>query len=172
LIILTKNSQLNNASSTGGYLQIILLVAFLIPAILFMLTQRSTLRAVRSENRRIQPGLIWLQLIPVFGFVWQFIVVFRISDSIRKEIESRQDDSILGLPDAAAVEELGKRPTLNIGLAYCICITISVCMQLGKIDQVPILIYIIGLLFWSGTTCWIIYWVKLARYKTKLVRIQ
>ena len=71
----------------NGYLQIILLLVFIGIAVLFLLTQQNTLKAVRRENRLMQPGLVWLQLIPVVGQIWQFIVVLRIAKSIRKEIK-------------------------------------------------------------------------------------
>ena len=52
--------------------QFVLLFALLVPAILFLLTQQNTLKTVRVENRMLPSGLVWLQLIPLFGQVWQF----------------------------------------------------------------------------------------------------
>src|ERR1700729_4298381 len=101
----------------SGYLQIILLLVFVVIAVLFLLTQQNTLKAVKRENRLMNPGLVWLQLIPLFGQLWQFFVVSRIAKSIRNEIASRQDDSILGFSDITAVEEHGKLPTFTIGIA-------------------------------------------------------
>ena len=51
----------------SGYLQIILLLVFVVIAVLFLLTQQNTLKAVKPENRLMQPGLVWLQLIPLLG---------------------------------------------------------------------------------------------------------
>jgi len=50
----------------------------------FLITQQNTLKAIQQQNRLMRPGEVWLQLIPLFGIVWQFIVVTRISDSIRR----------------------------------------------------------------------------------------
>lgn len=58
-----------------------LLLAFIVPAILFVLTQYNTLKAIRPENRLLAPGLVWLEFIPFFGQVWQFTVVSRITGS-------------------------------------------------------------------------------------------
>jgi len=65
---------------------IVAFVLFLVPMIFFLLAQQNILRAVSAHNRKMQPGEVWLQLIPLFGLVWKFIVVTRISQSIRSEI--------------------------------------------------------------------------------------
>jgi hypothetical protein len=82
-----------NFGSTEILLIVFVVVAFfLVPMIFFLLAQQNTLRAVSAHNRKMQPGEVWLQLIPLFGLVWKFIVVTRISQSIRSEI-SRNSNS-------------------------------------------------------------------------------
>jgi len=105
-----------------AYLQILLLFAFLIPVIFFFLTQQRTLSLIRPANRRMRPGQIWLQLIPFFGMVWQFIVVTRISDSIRDELNTPVDDSIFGDVNMSH----SSRPTYNAGITYCVLFCISI----------------------------------------------
>ena len=78
--------------------QLIAFLLFLTPAVFFLLTQQNTLKAIRRENRRLRPGLVWLQLIPIFNFCWMFVVVTRVADSLYKENVSLMDDSILGVP--------------------------------------------------------------------------
>ena len=155
-----------NEPDSAGLIQILLLIAILIPAILFLLSQQRTLEAIATGNRSMNPGLVWLQLIPLLGQIWQFFVVIRISESIQRQFMSRQDDSILGVPDAAAVEEFGKKPTFGIGIAYC---TLSVIGLL--INFVARGSSLSGLFTLSGMVCWIIYWVQLAGYKNKIVRL-
>ena len=106
----------------------------------------------------MRPGEVWLQLIPLFGTVWQFIVVTRIADSMRNEFESWQNDTILGLPDAEAVQVLNLRPTYDIGIATCI---LSCC---GIIPYIQTFVGIAWLI------CFIIYWNRLAEYKRKIER--
>ena len=60
----------------------------IVPFILFLLHQQNTLKNVQAHNRTMAPGQVWLQLIPLFGMVWQFIVVTRISESIKRELDS------------------------------------------------------------------------------------
>lgn len=116
----------------------------IIPFIFYLVTLQSTLNEVSFENRKIQPAQVWLSLIPLFGLIWQFIIVNRLADSLREEFNSRNillDES---------------RPGSGIGLAYCILFCCSVIPFLGFLTAV------------AGLICWIIYWVKINDYKLKL----
>jgi hypothetical protein len=156
--------------SGGGSLQILLLLAFLIPAIFFLLTQQNTLKAIKAGNRLLHPGLVWLQLIPLFGQVWQFFIVTRIANSIKKEIAFRQDNSILGFPDAAAVEESGKNPTFIMGITYCTLNTAGIAINFCDLSDFPWMGMVAMVCGFLGMICWIIYWVQLGDCKQKLAR--
>ena len=158
-------------TSNDGSLQIILLLVFIGIAVLFLLTQQNTLKAVRRENRLMQPGLVWLQLIPVVGQIWQFIVVLRIAKSIRKEIKFVQGDSLFGSSDLSVAEKLTHRATLAIGIAYCTLTLVGASFNLFMTaGQESPLTAIVGLIFLTGIVCWIIYWVRLAQSRKILVR--
>jgi hypothetical protein len=116
----------------------------LIPLIFYLLTLQKTLNEVSPQNQKLPPGQVWLILIPLFGLVWSFIVVNRIADSLKAEFAMR----------GIQVDE--DRPGYSIGLTYCILYCCSVVPFLG------------GLAALGGLVCWIIYWVKIAGYKTKL----
>lgn len=163
------------AETVYALTQLLLLVALLIPAFLFLLTQHRTLRAIQPDNRRMMPGLVWLQLIPVFGQIWQFVVVTRIAESIRKELESRDEDSLLGI-SANTVEHLGQRPTLTIGIAYC-SLNLAFLLQSAwkgfqtyPASETGLMALITLVLSLSSITCWIIYWVRLGAIKRRLRR--
>ena len=165
-----------------GYLfgQLITLLAFLTPAFLFLRAQQMVLTLVRPENRRMDPGLVWLQLIPLLNWVWIFIVVRRIADSLAKQFAALQSDSILGIVDEQAIKDFGKKPTYRIGLAYCIliaCLPLSVILfniigNPATAPDNPTFVIWIGLtaflLILASIVCWIIYWVQLVQYKNKL----
>lgn len=150
----------------GGVAQILILLCVLVPAILFLLTQYRTLNLIRLENREMNSGLIWIQLIPFVGLVWQFFVVSNIAGSIRREILSRQGDSILGISDVALARAGETKPTLGIGIAYCCLLTAGVFFNLFAVLPLQIS----ALCNLAGVVCWIIYWVQLAKYK-KLISI-
>ena len=146
----------------GGVLQFALffgfMALFLIPCIFFLITQQNTLKAIQPENRTMSPGEVWLQLIPLFGIVWQFFVVTRISDSLRNEFSSWTNDTIFNVEGNQVVNLSYSRPTYGVGLAMCICGCCSIIPLLG----------FLAVLGWF--VCWIIYWVQLAEFKSKVQR--
>jgi hypothetical protein len=154
---------METSTYAGGTIQILLLLLFIIPAIFFLITQQNTLKTIQPENRTMSPGEVWLQLIPLFGLVWQFFVVIRISDSLRKEINSWTNDTIFGAEGNQAINLSYSRPTYGIGLAMCICVCCTMLSNLG----VPLLG---GLASLGALVCWIIYWIELARFKSKVQR--
>ncbi len=81
---------------------------FLTPVILYLLTIQNTLKKVKKKNRTIEPGQVWLNLIPLFNIVWQFIMINRIADSLKTEFSERN----------ISIKE--DRPGAQIGVAYCI----------------------------------------------------
>ena len=121
----------------------LLCLVLLIPAILYLLTLHRTLARCAPANRTMEPGMVWLTLIPLFGLVWQFIVVLRMAESLAHEFRSRS-------------LQVEPKPGQDLGLAYCI---LSVC---GIIPFVGILTALAGLV------CWIMYWVKIAGYSGQL----
>lgn len=124
----------------------------LVPLIFFLITQMNTIRQIDEENRSIKPGQVWLQLIPFFGLVWQFFVVTRISDSIRRQL--------YGAPLSTENGSAHERPTYQIGMAYCVLICLT---------AVPFISAVASL---AGIICWITYWVKLHGYKEKMTIIK
>ena len=119
------------------------LLIVLIPYILFLYNLQKTLASISPDNRKVQPGSVWLMLIPIFNLVWQFIIVNRVSDSIAAECNK------LNIP----LDE--KRPTYNIGLAYCV---LSVAGGF---------IPVIGAI--AALVCFIIYWMKTASYRKLII---
>ena len=136
---------------------LILMLLFLIPVIFFLITQQNTLKAVQPQNRFMSPGEVWLQLIPLFGIVWQFFVVTRISKSIKKELASSNQFSFEENPyDYVDLES--DRPTYQVGMAMAILFTCSI---------LPIPVFE-GLCTLAGIICWIVYWVNLSQCKTQI----
>lgn len=131
-----------------GPIQIILLLSTLgivfVPVIFFLVTLQKTLTEISIENRKMPPNQVWLTLIPLFGVVWQFVMVNRISDSLKAEFSKRE----------IKIDE--NDPGKNVGLAFCI---LNCCIVIP-----PIRLYAIA----GAFICWIIYWIKIHNYKIKL----
>ena len=62
---------------------LICLLLLLLPKILYLLTLQRTLNRCDPSSRTMSPGLVWLCIVPVFGFVWTFFVVNAIADSLK-----------------------------------------------------------------------------------------
>lgn len=119
----------------------------IIPLIFYLLTLQNTFNVISAENSKMKPGEVWLTLIPLFGLVWQFIVVNRLADSLKAEFDAKN----------MKVDE--ERPGAGIGLAYCILFCCSV---------IPFVNFLTGI---AGIICWIIYWSKINNYRIKLKQI-
>lgn len=114
----------------------------LIVAIFFLLTLSRTLESVSPANREMEPGMVWLNLIPLFNLVWMFITVIKLGDSVAKEAAERS----LDLADG------GKA----LGIAFAALSVASIIPVLGMLAALASLVV------------FIIYWVKVAGYKNEL----
>ncbi len=61
----------------------------LVLQISYLLKLSWTLAGVSEQHRRLSPGLVWLNLIPVFSLGWHFYTVIKIRDSLVAEFEAR-----------------------------------------------------------------------------------
>lgn len=131
---------------TTGVVIAIALIAIsisLIILIFFCLTLQNLLKAIQKENRAMEPGMVWLLLIPILNWIWTFVVVINISKSIHAEYKSRN-------------MEIEEKPLLNLGLVFAIS---------GICNFIPYLKYIAWLV---GLISFIMYWIKANEYKNKI----
>jgi hypothetical protein len=110
-------------------LAITLAISALICGLLFNLQ-----KAVPAEHRKIEPGLVWLLLIPLFNLVWNFFVFLRVAESYKSYFAS------VGQPQKADAE-------WQLGLWYSICVACSIipCVQYaaGPAALVLLIIYMV-----------------------------
>ena len=94
----------------GLFVVVVLAVSVigLVIEVLFLLNLMRLLEAVHPQNRAMSPGLVWLNLIPVFNFGWMIYTVIKISESVRRENASRR---------VASVDE---GDTYTVGLVFAI----------------------------------------------------
>lgn len=112
--------------------------AALIAVIFYLLTLQKCLNRIAPANRAMQPPMVWLNLIPLFGVIWNFVTVLKVSESVVKEGQTR----------GIAVADGGK----TLGLASAILGVCGIIPLLG----IPCVI--------GGLVCWIMYWVKISGY--------
>lgn len=113
---------------------------FLIPVIFYLLTLQRALARCSPVSRTMEPGMVWLCLIPFFSLIWNFFVVMALGKSLGNEYARR------GIPSP---EPLPGQP---IGLAMSICMCCSIIPVLGILASL------------AGLVLWIMYWIKIANY--------
>ena len=116
----------------------------LIPYVFFLLHLNKLLFKCKEQNRKMDPGLVYLNLIPLFNLGWLFYTVIKIRDTLKAEFSSngkQSDDPEFGF---------------SIGLAYCITSACSIIPIIGSGAALASLIL------------WIVYWVKTYKYLKQL----
>jgi hypothetical protein len=58
--------------------------------ILYCLSAARCLKQIAPRNRLLEPGQVWLSLIPCVGFVFHIINDFKLVDSVKNEFEDRR----------------------------------------------------------------------------------
>lgn len=106
-----------------------LLIGIAISVVICLLLYNAQ-KAVPQQHRKLEPGLIWLLLIPLFNLVWNFFVFLRISESYKSYFQS------IGRED---VGDAGR----GIGLAYAICAACTLIPCLGLFAAVGALVLLI-----------------------------
>ena len=126
---------------------IIFMGIFLLPWFFFLLNLQTLLNTVHPANRRMSPGLVWLNFIPVFSLGWFIYTVTKVKDSVNAEFQSRAwyIDGDLGY---------------NVGLTAGILWVASFF-----IGWIPFIGCVLPL---AGAVCWIIYWLKMSDLRHRL----
>ncbi len=153
-------------------------IIVIVIAVLFLLNLQNTIKAAAPENRMIKPGYVWIQLVPVIGTFYSFVVAGKIADTIAAEYQSKGHS----LP--------AQRPTYTLGLTFAVfsliiyILNIYSRLMFDSVDpsvmtQEEIIAYstrsdVLGYsaVMMIFSIAWlvimIIYWVKTAGYKNKM----
>jgi hypothetical protein len=117
----------------------VVLVASIVVEVLFLLSWYRCFSKMRPENREMEPGLVWLNLIPIFNLGWTFYVVAKFANSIKKELGTDAGDGGWAL-----------------GLAYAILMVTGLIPGIGAF---------LGI---AGLVVWVIYWIKISDFSKRL----
>jgi hypothetical protein len=122
---------------------LIVVVIMLLPTIFYLLTLQKALNRCSPECRAMNPGMVWLMFIPLFNIVWHFFIVTNMAKSLSCEFQKR-----------GIAEE--PKPGQPIGMIMCILACCGIIPFLGILCSLGCFV------------CWIIYWVKIAGYSSRL----
>jgi hypothetical protein len=135
----------------GGPEQLILLgfvavavVIGLVIQIFFLLTLSTALSRCSPRNRTMEPSMVWLNLIPCVGTVWIFFTVVKLDESLRREFRDRNHFN---------QGDFGQ----SMGITY------NVLLLTGAF--IPLVGPLLSL---GGLVCFILYWVKIAGFSSRL----
>ena len=100
----------DEAALIAGLIMFIVITLAISFAILIVICAllHSALARVPREHRTMEPGLVWLLLIPLFSLIWNFFVFLRIPESYKNYFTAQ------GRTD---VGDCGR----GVGLGYAIC---------------------------------------------------
>jgi len=67
----------------------VVIVIAVVIQIFFLNTLSKCFKQIAPRNRSMEPGQVWLCLIPLFGTVWIILTILRLAESLEKEFRSR-----------------------------------------------------------------------------------
>jgi hypothetical protein len=118
----------------------------LVIAILYLVTLSSALAKCSANTRTMDPGLVWLLLIPIFNLMWHFFVVQAVAKSLAAEFRSR------------SIYSDEPNPGKSGGVAMCVC---GVCVLIPLLNILIMVPYLV---------LWVMYWNRIAGYSRLLDR--
>lgn len=134
----------------------ILLFLFIIPA-LYLNTLRKTLLLIDIKNRTIDPNYVWFMFIIGFNLYYHFKLVNSIATSLSNEFADRN----------IAIDQ--KRPGETVGYinsAFLVTYVIYFYAFFHPNLDKKLIDYV---LVYGALISWIIYWVKINKYKKLLM---
>jgi len=127
------------------FLVIVVSLGAIVGFIFYLLFLQNLLRQISPQNQKIQPGHVWMQMIPGYGLYYQFVIINKVAESLKAELEDK------GIRCNEA------RPGFQLGLVMCILFCASMLPQIGSFIAI------------GAIVVWIIYWVKLNNFKKQLI---
>lgn len=118
---------------------ILYLLFFFIPQFFYAKTISETLKNISEDNRKMAPQNAYLILIPIFNLVYNFILVSKVSLSIKAELKSLNAKNKLN----------DEKNAYNLGITFSI-LTVCIFVPFANL---------------AGFICFIIYWVKINDFK-------
>ena len=136
---------------------LISLLIVLVPAVLYLNSLRKTLLLIDVKNRTIDPNDVWFMFIIGFNLYYHFKLVNSIATSLSNEFADRK----------IAIDQ--KRPGETVGYINSTFLVTYVIyfynLSHPNLDK-ELIDYV---LVYGALISWIIYWVKINKYKKLLI---
>ncbi|MGK0187286.1 MAG: hypothetical protein ACI9R3_003072 [Verrucomicrobiales bacterium] len=116
------------AAAVGG-----LVIGLAIVAVICYLVVQNY-KAIPAEHRKMEPGKVWLMMIPFFNLYWMFPVFLGLADSYKSYFNSVGDES---------VGDCGRQLSLWYCITTCTCIIPCLNYITGLISLVLLIIVLV-----------------------------
>jgi hypothetical protein len=124
--------------------------------VFYFLTLQRALSRVAPHNRLMEPGMVWLGLIPIFNVIWNFFIVTRVPDSLRNEFKDQGRDDF---------SDYGR----GIGLTYAVLVAVSFPLSwIANLANSPGLRLLTAPVGLAAFVLFIIFWVRIAGLSAQL----
>lgn len=145
-------------SSCGGVIGLVIVC-------LFLTSLMKALSACSPRNQAMAPGLVWLNLIPLFSVIWLFITVSNISKSLKREFEDRG----LGRGDGSYGQVVGMIYAAS-GVLYVVVFLsgLGITMAVKEKEMLALTMLACCLIGLVGFIMFIVYWVQIAGFTREL----
>lgn len=114
-------------------LWITLLISYTLVSVFWCVSLQKALELADPQLRKMKPVNVWLSMIPVFGFAWQFIAVMAVAKTLRDEFTRRGVLTREPLP--------GQNSGITASILFCFVIAPSFGLLLAVISNIPRLIH-------------------------------
>ncbi len=140
-----------------GLLCLFLVIALVLTIVFSYLHDlQKALSRVSPRNRLMQPGMVWLALIPLFNLVWVFFIATQVPDSLRNEFRDRgQDDG----------SDYGRMLGLINAILGVVGVPVNLLSQMRPSSQLRLVLLPLALV---SLIVFILFWVKIAGYSRQL----
>lgn len=131
---------------------ILIVIGVILLFVFFLLNLQNLLKEVSPSNRLVPPANVWLMFIPLFNYIYPFILYPKISESVKREFQDRG---------------LGSKGDFSKGLGITMAV-LGIVALFNNLKISNALIILGSLAAFANLVLFIIYWVKTAEYKKTL----
>jgi hypothetical protein len=150
-----------------------LLFGPLVALVFYLLALQHALSRCAPQNRTMAPGLVWLGIIPFFGFIWQFFLAVALGKSLGTELRIRN------MPAPARPGQSLGIATGAVSCAATVFYVLAMVASATGLSQGPSMFDSNPLATASGWLCaalslaaivlGIVYWVQIHGFSSRLV---
>ena len=151
----------------GSWWHWAILAIFIVPKLLYLISQQKVFSAIPSQYRSFSPALVWLGMIPLFYLVWNFIVLWALKSSLaRYSVSNSSARDLDGGFIAGLISSIGA-----VLIPFASYFTTGDTDATAELAQEPnVLAMIPGLLLlvaWLGG--WVTNWILLVATRKRLM---